>query len=97
MADANDHQQSFYNYPIPRNAPDVPWWYQRGKPLGILDGVPIAIKDSAQLKGYKDTWGSPLDFSHQNGTEWCIKMLEDVGCIVIGRSNMHQFGIGKTP
>ncbi|MGE3149312.1 MAG: amidase family protein, partial [Pseudorhodoplanes sp.] len=34
--------------------------YQRNRPLGPLDGVPITVKDNIHVKGLRSTWGSML-------------------------------------
>lgn len=70
--------------------------YKDGKPLGPLDGVPVAVKDEVHLKGYTRTLGSKLDFSPAvDETSWCIKKWEEAGAIVIGKTNMHELGLGE--
>lgn len=69
--------------------------YASGTPLSSLDGVPIAVKDEAEMKGYKRTLGSRVDFTNPAGeTAWCVKMLEEAGAMVIGKTNMHEMGLG---
>lgn len=69
--------------------------YAAGEPLGPLDGVPVAVKDEADLKGYKRSLGSKLDFTNpENETAWCVKQWEEAGAIVIGKTNMHEIGLG---
>lgn len=71
--------------------------YKNGKPLGPLDGVPVAVKDEVQLKGYSRTLGSRLDFrTERDETSWCIKKWEEAGAIVIGKTNMHELGLDTT-
>lgn len=70
--------------------------YKNGKPLGPLDGVPVAVKDDAHIKGYKRTLGSKLDFKNGiDGTSWCVKQFEDAGAIIVGKTTMHELGLGK--
>lgn len=70
--------------------------YRDGKPLGPLDGVPVAVKDEVHLKGYKRTLGSKLDFSHGfDVTSWCVEKWEEAGAVVIGKTTMHEIGIGE--
>ena len=70
--------------------------YKQGKPLGPLDGVPIAMKDDGELDGYKRTMGSKLDLTNPSGgTEWSVKKMEEAGAIVIGKTVMHEFGLGE--
>ena len=68
--------------------------YRQGKPLSILDGVPIAMKDDGELDGYRRTLGSKLDLTNpQGGTEWSIKKMEEGGGIVIGKTVMVELGL----
>ncbi|GAM35437.1 hypothetical protein TCE0_017r03768 [Talaromyces pinophilus] len=71
--------------------------YRDRKPLGPLDGVPVAVKDEVHLKGYKRTLGSKLDFSHGfDVTSWCVEKWEEAGAVVIGKTTMHEIGIDTT-
>ncbi|EGE80878.1 amidase [Blastomyces dermatitidis ATCC 18188] len=71
--------------------------YKTGKPLGPLDGVPVAVKDEVDLEGYKRTLGSRLDFTGKtNRTAWCVKKWEEAGAIVVGKTSMHELGLGTT-
>ncbi|KAL8774055.1 MAG: hypothetical protein Q9209_001163 [Squamulea sp. 1 TL-2023] len=70
--------------------------YKSGKPLGPLDGVPVAVKDEVDLDGYEKSLGSPVNFTRKDGgTSWCIKKWEDAGAIIIGKLNMHELGLGS--
>lgn len=71
--------------------------YKEGKPLGPLDGVPVAVKDEVHLKGYGRCLGSKLDFKRGiDETSWCVRKWEEAGAIIIGKTNMHEVGIGMT-
>jgi hypothetical protein len=71
--------------------------YAMGKSLSVLDGVPLAVKDEADLAGYRRTLGSQLDFtSPANKTSWCVEKWEEAGGIVIGKTNMHEMGLDTT-
>jgi Amidase len=70
--------------------------YKNGRSLGPVDGVPVAVKDEAHVKGYKRTLGSKLDFKGPvDDTSWCVKKLEEAGAIVVGKTNMHELGMGE--
>lgn len=72
--------------------------YANGKSLGPLDGVPVGVKDEVHLKGYKRTLGSKLDFSGGiDATSWCVQKWEEAGAIVVGKTTMHELGIGEDP
>lgn len=71
--------------------------YKEGKPLSVLDGVPLAVKDEVDLAGYKKTTGSKLDRSDKGGrTAWCVQKWQDAGAIIIGKTNMHEVGLDTT-
>ncbi|WP_218661108.1 amidase [Streptococcus dysgalactiae] len=62
-----------------------------GKPFA---GVPIFLKDLGQeLKGELSTSGSKLFKNHHaTKTDLFVKRLEDLGFIILGRSNTPEFG-----
>ncbi|TPR11077.1 Superoxide dismutase [Mn], mitochondrial domain protein [Aspergillus niger] len=71
--------------------------YKDGKPLGPMDGIPVAIKDEVHMEGYRRTLGSKLDFTGEfRGTSWCVKQWEEAGAIVIGKTIMHELGLDTT-
>ena len=70
--------------------------YKKGQSLGALDGVPVVVKDEVHLEGYERTLGSKLDFKGGlEGSSWCVREWEDAGAIVIGKTTMHELGLGK--
>lgn len=71
--------------------------YKDGKPLGPLDGILVAVKDELNMEGYKRTLGSKLDFTGGiQGTSWCVKKWQEAGAIVIGKTTMHELGLGES-
>ncbi|KAK3078475.1 hypothetical protein LTS18_007413, partial [Coniosporium uncinatum] len=40
--------------------------YEDGKPLGVLDGVPVTVKDEVDLAGYNRSLGSKRDFTNKD-------------------------------
>lgn len=68
--------------------------YLEGKPWGLLDGVPIAIKDQVDMAGYKTTLGTPRDHAGDDPqTSWCVQKWLDAGAICLGKLNMHEIGL----
>ncbi|KAG5993638.1 hypothetical protein E4U43_003435 [Claviceps pusilla] len=67
------------------------------KPLSILDGVPIGVKDDVNVKGYINHNGmkynpqSPF-FKRQENSAWCVQTLQDAGAVVLGKNRMHELG-----
>ena len=71
--------------------------YKKGQPLGPLDGVPVAVKDEVHITGYKRTLGTKLDFKGgSDATSWCVQQWQDAGAIVVGKTTMHELGLGKS-
>ena len=69
--------------------------YREGSSLGVLDGVPVAVKDEADLAGCNKSLGSSRDFTGPSeNTSWCVRKWEEAGAIVIGKLNMHEIGLG---
>lgn len=70
--------------------------WQAGQALSVLDGVPVAIKDELDLDGYEKSLGSSQDFTRSGGgTSWCVRKWEEAGAIIMGKLNMHEFGLGR--
>lgn len=71
--------------------------YAAGQHLGVLDGVPIGVKDDTDVEGYISHMGRPFDpsdpfFKPATSTIWPIAQLEAAGAIVIGKQVMHELG-----
>lgn len=61
--------------------------YKVGKPLGPLDGVPIAVKDSFDITGYKQTQGTVVDFTGPGDkTAWVVEKWQEAGAIILGKT-----------
>lgn len=73
--------------------------YAAGKPLGVLDGVPVGVKDDVDVKGYINHYGLKYDasvpwFKEQEESAWPVKTLQAAGAVVIGKLRMHELGSG---
>ncbi len=67
-----------------------------GTSLGWLHGIPMAIKDIAATAGIATTMGSPLlrgNVPEHDGL--MVARLKAAGCIVIGKTNTPEFGLGS--
>ncbi len=68
----------------------------RGGPRGFLHGMPQAIKDTAQVAGLPTTWGSPLLAGNVAAQDSLyVARMKAAGCIVVGKTNMPEFGLGS--
>ena len=65
-------------------------------PIGWMHGMPQAIKDLSPTAGIATTLGSPLlrDFvpAHDG---LMVQRMKAAGCIVIGKTNVPEFGLGS--
>jgi amidase len=63
---------------------------------GSLFGLPIAIKDLAQTKGLRTSFGSPIfaDFVPQED-DFFVERIRKAGAIIIGKTNVPEFGLGS--
>jgi aspartyl-tRNA(Asn)/glutamyl-tRNA(Gln) amidotransferase subunit A len=68
-----------------------------GKPLSLLDGVPVTIKDSILVGGMRATWGSRLyaDYSPEDDEE-PVGRLRAAGAIILGKTNVPEFTLHGT-
>lgn len=67
----------------------------RSGAVGPLHGVPIAVKDLAQLSGRPAGFGSKCYPAHPGGaTATAIQRLIDAGAVIIGMTHMVEFAIG---
>jgi Asp-tRNA(Asn)/Glu-tRNA(Gln) amidotransferase A subunit family amidase len=66
-------------------------------PEGPLHGVPIAVKDMFNLP-----WRAPRDGAVRSlsgmepGESVVYRRLRDAGAVIVGVTNMHEFGMGST-
>ncbi|KAF2017594.1 amidase signature enzyme [Aaosphaeria arxii CBS 175.79] len=72
--------------------------WKDGKQLGVLDGIPFALKDEMDAKGYKRFCGTTKDMTKgkEVETSWCARKLEEAGAVLIGKVNMHELGMDTT-
>jgi amidase len=65
-------------------------------PLPFLFGLPQAIKDVVPTAGIRTTFGSPLlrDFV-PTADALMVQRMKAAGCIVIGKTNTPEFGLGS--
>ncbi|TIU92404.1 MAG: amidase [Mesorhizobium sp.] len=68
----------------------------RAEHAGSLFGLPIAIKDLAQTKGLRTSFGSPIfaDFVPEED-DFFVERIRKAGAIIIGKTNVPEFGLGS--
>lgn len=63
---------------------------------GFLHGVPLAVKDTAHAAGFPTTQGSPLLRDAVAGEDSVhVARMKAAGAIVIGKTNVPEFGLGS--
>jgi Asp-tRNA(Asn)/Glu-tRNA(Gln) amidotransferase A subunit family amidase len=71
--------------------------FASGRPLGVFDGVPVAIKDELHVAGYPTTVGTTfLGKSPLTIDATVVARLRSAGAIILGKTNMHEIGMGTT-
>lgn len=69
---------------------------EAAEPKGWLHGIPIAIKDLSNAKGFPTSQGSPLFAGHMpQADDVMVARLRDAGAVVIGKTNTPEFGLGS--
>ena len=68
-----------------------------GAPLGPLDGVPVAVKDEVDQRGYSTTVGTSfLGKTPAETDATAVGRLRATGAVLCGKLNMHEIGLGVT-
>jgi aspartyl-tRNA(Asn)/glutamyl-tRNA(Gln) amidotransferase subunit A len=63
-----------------------------GAPLGLLDGVPVAIKDNLVVRGLVATWGTRGLASYvPDHDELPVARLRAAGAVILGKTNVPEF------
>ncbi len=69
--------------------------YRRNAPLGPLDGVPVAVKDEVDQVPYPTTAGTRfLGKEPATRDAEAVSRLRAAGALLIGKTNMHELGLG---
>ena len=62
----------------------------------FLFGLPQAIKDVLPTAGIRSTWGSPIHRDTVPAADaLMVQRMKAAGCIVIGKTNTPEFGLGS--
>ncbi|MFT3819281.1 MAG: amidase [Rubrivivax sp.] len=66
--------------------------FQQGRPLGPLDGIPLAHKDMIFTQGIRTTCASKAMADHVPARDAAaVARLRAAGAVLLGKLNMHEF------
>jgi aspartyl-tRNA(Asn)/glutamyl-tRNA(Gln) amidotransferase subunit A len=66
-----------------------------GRPPGLLQGVPMVIKDNIDTAGLRTTYGSGFFRDHVPSRDaFVVERLRRAGAIIVGKANLHEFAFG---
>ncbi len=66
-----------------------------GRWLGLLHGMPVAIKDNIATAGTRTTTGSSFFADHvPNENAAVTQRLIDAGAVILGKATLHEFAFG---
>ena len=67
--------------------------WRAGTPRGLIDGVPVGIKDNLLVAGMPARFGSKLTPAAPAGHDApAVARLREHGAIIIGKTTMPEFG-----
>ncbi|MEE1018872.1 MAG: Asp-tRNA(Asn)/Glu-tRNA(Gln) amidotransferase subunit GatA [Acutalibacteraceae bacterium] len=69
----------------------------KGEQIGLLEGVPMTLKDNISTNGIETTCCSKILQGYKpiyDATVWDI--LKNEGCVMLGKTNMDEFAMGSS-
>ena len=71
--------------------------FRAGSPLGLLDGIPLAVKDLIYIQGVRCTAGSKILADNVAPYDAAVvRRLKAAGAVILGTTNLHEFAAGTT-
>lgn len=67
--------------------------HRRAEPLGVWDGVPVAIKDELDVAGLPTTHGTHHAAPPAERDDVLVARLRAAGALIVGKTSMHEVGV----
>ena len=68
--------------------------FAQNKPISLVDGVPVAVKDEVDMLPYPTTVGTRfLGKAPAKQDSTVVARLRNAGALLVGKTNMHEIGI----
>ncbi len=65
-----------------------------GRPRGLLEGIPVAVKDNLLVRDCPATWGSRLFANFiSDHDELPVARLRETGAVLVGKTNVPEFAM----
>ncbi|HEY80039.1 MAG TPA: amidase [Caldilineae bacterium] len=80
-----------------RQARDSARRWAEGRPISVLDGAPVAVKDELDMTPYPTRMGTTfLGQEPVKEDAIAVARMRRAGALLVGKTNMHEIGIGVT-
>ena len=63
---------------------------QARRPRGVLEGIPVLVKDNVQVAGVPATAGSPALLAARPPDAFIISQLRAAGAVILGKANLSE-------
>ncbi|MEI6160834.1 MAG: amidase family protein, partial [Roseococcus sp.] len=72
--------------------------YAAGRPISLLDGCPVGIKDTLAVRGMPGEMNSAIFRGHVDSLDAaCVVALRAAGAVILGKTQVPELTIGRAP